>query len=144
MRGAEWGRITGLGSRLLPGGFMRKLSIALVASALLAATAPVMTVTNGSPDGNGHPYVGIALQAAPGGGFFVCSGSFLSPKKFMTASHCFDPTLGALVSAKNAPPFGSSLVSGTVHNNPSWCIGCGSGLQGFDTHDVALITLNAP
>jgi hypothetical protein len=53
-----------------------------------------MTVTNGSPDGNNHPYVGIALQPAPGGGFF-------------------------------------------------WCLGCGSGLQGFDSHDVAVITLNA-
>jgi hypothetical protein len=121
---------------------MRKLAIAAVAAMLLAATVPVLTVTNGSPDGNGHPYVGIALQAAPGGGFFVCSGSFLSPTKFLTASHCFDPSLGALVSPANQPPF--PVVSGTVHNNPNWCLGCGSGLQGFDTHDVAVITLNAP
>src|SRR5262249_49982070 len=113
-------------------------------AALLGATAPVMTVTNGSPDGSGHPYVGIALQAAPGGGFFVCSGSFLSPTKFLTASHCFDPTLGALVSPKNHPPFGGSIVSGTLHNTPSWGMGCGSGLQGFAAPAVAVITLSAP
>jgi len=120
---------------------MRKLTIAAVAAVLLAATAPVMTVTNGSPDGNGHPYVGIGLQAAPGGGFVVCSGSFISPTEFLTAAHCFDPSLPALLSPKNQPPF--PLVAGVVHNNPNWCLGCGSGLQGFDTHDVAVVTLKA-
>jgi hypothetical protein len=120
---------------------MRKMTIAAVAAVLLAATAPVMTVTNGRPDGSGHPYVGIALQAAPGGGFFVCSGSFISPTRFLTAAHCFDPALPALVSPAGQPPF--SVVSGVVHNDPDWCLGCGSGLPGFDTHDVAVIALNA-
>ena len=54
---------------------MRRLTLAAVAAVLLASTAPVMTVTNGRPDGNGHPYVGIGLQPAPGGGFFVCPSS---------------------------------------------------------------------
>jgi hypothetical protein len=121
---------------------MRKLTIAAVAAILVAATSPVMTVTNGRPDGNGHPYVGIALQAAPGGGFFVCSGSFLSPTKFLTAAHCFDEHALALVAPQNQPTF--FVVPGVVHNNPDWCLGCGSGLPGFDTHDVAVITLNVP
>ena len=121
---------------------MRKLTLAAVAAVLLASTAPVMTVTNGRPDGNGHPYVGIALQAAPGGGFFVCSGSFISPTRFLTAAHCFDPSAPALVSPANQPPF--PVVPGVVHNDPNWCIGCGSGLPGFDTHDVAVIVLDAP
>ena len=120
---------------------MRKLTIAAVAAVMLAATAPVMTVTNGRPDGTGHPYVGIALQPAAGGGFFDCSGSFLSPTKFLTAAHCFDPAAPAFVSPQNAPPF--TVVPGTVHNNPDWCFGCGSGLPGADTHDVAVITLAA-
>jgi hypothetical protein len=121
---------------------MRKLTLAAVAAVLLASTAPVMTVTNGRPDGNGHPYVGIALQAAPGGGFFVCSGSFISPTRFLTAAHCFDPSDPALVSPANQPPF--PVVPGVVHNDPNWCFGCGSGLPGADTHDVAVITLSAP
>ena len=121
---------------------MRKLTLAAVAAVLLASTAPVMTVTHGTPDGTRHPYVGIALQPAPGGGFFVCSGSFISPTKFLTAAHCFDPAAPAFVSTANQPPF--PVVSGTVHNDPDWCLGCGSGLQGADTHDVAVITLNAP
>jgi hypothetical protein len=119
---------------------MRKLTVALVAAVLLAATAPVMTVTNGRPDNGGHPYVGIALQPAPGGGFFVCSGSFISPTRFLTAAHCFDPTIQVLVSPADRQPF--PVVTGTVHNNPDWCFGCGSGLAGADTHDVAVIALD--
>lgn len=119
---------------------MRKITIATIAAVLLAATAPVMTITNGRPDGNGHPYVGIALQPAPGGGYFVCSGSFISPTRFLTASHCFDPTVGVLVSPSNQQPLG--VVPGVVHNNPDWCLGCGTGLQGFDTDDVAVVVLD--
>jgi len=121
---------------------MRKVIMVAVAAVLLAATAPVMTVTNGRPDGNAHPYVGIALQPAAGGGFFVCSGSFISPTRFLTAAHCFDPTVGVLVSPSNQQPLG--VVTGVVHNDPSWCIACGNGLQGFDSHDVAVITLDTP
>jgi trypsin len=121
---------------------MRKLTIAFVAAVLLAATAPVMTVTNGRPDNGEHPYVGIALQPAPGGGFFVCSGSFLSPTRFLTAAHCFDPAIQVLVSPAGQPPL--PVVTGTVHNNPDWCFGCGSGLAGADTHDVAVIALDLP
>lgn len=119
----------------------RTLTITIVVAVLLAATAPVMTVTNGTPDGNRHPYAGIALQPAAGGGFFVCSGSFLGPTTFLTAAHCFDPTHAAFVSPDNGPTF--TVVPGIVHNHPDWCLGCGSGLQGFDTHDVAVITLAA-
>jgi len=118
---------------------MRKLLVATVAAVLVAATAPVMTVTNGQPDGNRHPYVGIALQPASGGGFFVCSGSFLSPTRFLTAAHCFDPSAGVYVSPANQQPF--PVVPGVVHNDPDWCLACSNGTQGFDAHDVAVIVL---
>jgi hypothetical protein len=120
---------------------MRKLTLAAIA-AVLIATTPVMTVTNGSPDGNRHPYVGIALQAAAGGGFFVCSGSFLSPTVFLTAAHCFDPSIEVLVSPRNQPPL--PVVVGHAHDDPNWCQACAPGLQGFDTHDVAVVTLDTP
>jgi Trypsin len=119
----------------------------LVIAAFLAAVAPVMTVTNGQPDGNGHPYVGVAIQFIPGTNFIgVCSGSALSATRFLTAAHCFDPSLPVFVSYKSGPPFSlaADFTQGTFHPDPDWCIGCGPGLPGFDTHDVAVIALNAP
>ena len=123
-----------------------RLIASLTIAGFLAAVAPVVTVTNGQPDGNGHPYVGLAIQAAPGGGFFLCSGSALSATVFLTAAHCFDPELPVLVTYKTAPPFSlaADFTVGTFHSHPDWCIGCGPGLPGFDTHDVAVVELDAP
>ena len=43
--------------------------------ALLIAAAPLLAVTNGVPDGNGHPFVGVVIQFIPNTDFItVCSG----------------------------------------------------------------------
>ena len=123
-----------------------KIFAALAVSGFLSAVVPVMTVTNGEPDGNRHPYVGIAIQFIPGTDLAnLCSGSALSATKFLTSAHCFDPALPVLVSYKSGPPFSlADFTAGTFHPHPDWCIGCGPGLPGFDTHDVAVVTLTAP
>lgn len=125
-----------------------KLFAALVAAAVVATASPVLTVTNGQPDGNGHPYVGVAIQPIPSmpGFVSVCSGAALSATRFLTAAHCFDPAAPAFVSYKSGPPFSlaADFTPGTFHPHPDWCIGCGPGLPGFDTRDVAVIALNAP
>jgi hypothetical protein len=128
---------------------MRKtVTAGLFAAALMAAAVPVSTVTNGQPDVNRHPYVGVAIQSIPSmpGFFSICSGSALSSTVFLTAAHCFDPARPALVSFKSGPPFilATDFTPGIVTLDPDWCPGCGPGLAGADFHDVAVIELKAP
>jgi hypothetical protein len=113
----------------------------------LALVAPVLTVTNGQPDGNNHPYVGTVIQFIPNTDLIsICSGAALSPTRFLTAAHCADPSLPVFVSYKNGPPFSiaTDFTQGTFHPNPAWCNPCGNGTPGFDSHDVAVVALNAP
>ena len=125
-----------------------KLIAMLFIFVFLLGTVTVHTVTNGQPDGNGHPYVGVAIQSIPSmpGFVSICSGSALSETRFLTAAHCFDPGRPVFVSYKSGPPFNlaADFTQGTFHPHPDWCIGCGPGLAGFDTHDVAVIELASP
>ena len=129
---------------------MRIKVLAVLAIGFLATALPLHGVTNGQPDGNAHPYVGVVIQFIPGTDFIsVCSGSALSATKFLTAAHCADPALPVFVTYKSEPPFtlggpNSDFTQGTFHPDPEWCLGCGSGTQGFDTHDVAVVILNSP
>jgi Trypsin len=123
----------------------RSIAAGLLTLALLVRTVPVGTIMNGQLDNNRHPYVGLAFQPIPSRPGFVtlCSGSALSSTVFLTAAHCFDPALDVTVVFNSGPPF-TIGSTGTFHPHPDWCLGCGPGLPGFDTHDVAVIELDQP
>ncbi|MFP5326309.1 MAG: S1 family peptidase [Acidimicrobiia bacterium] len=70
---------------------MRKLVafIAAIVTLVALANAPVGAVTDGSLDGEGHPYVGMMVaQGAKGGRLWRCSGTLISERIFLTAGHC--------------------------------------------------------
>src|SRR2546430_13387356 len=75
---------------------MRK-SIAVFALAALAAIAtPVFAITGNWVDDNEHPFVGLVVFYDASGAFiWRCSGSLISPTKFVTAGHCADTAEGA-------------------------------------------------
>src|SRR5215216_7527654 len=125
-----------------------KFIVILFLLVALVVPTSVLAVTNGQPDGNRHPYVGVAIQFIPDmpGFVNVCSGSALSNTIFLTAAHCFDPSLPVYVSYKSGPPFSLAhdFTEGTFYPDPDWCPECAPGLVGFDSHDVAIIVLSEP
>jgi secreted trypsin-like serine protease len=66
----------------------RFATLVLVVMMLLIFAVPAAAVTDGEPDGDGHPYV--VLLAIDVGGEYAgrCSGTLLSPTVLLTAGHC--------------------------------------------------------
>jgi hypothetical protein len=132
---------------------MRKLAAAAIATVLLLGlrAAPASAITNGVPDGDDHPYVGLAVFDTATGPAWRCSGSLLSPTVFLVAGHCTDGALAARVwmdeiVATNAEyPFsGATSYDGVPHTNPDFAIGAGNGLPGFAYRDVGVVVLTEP
>src|SRR3954467_13477374 len=69
---------------------MRKLVAVVVAVCAVVLVAGAGAITNGVPDGNGHPEVGalLAQQAFSDGTWEECTGTLIAPKVFLTAEHC--------------------------------------------------------
>ena len=65
--------------------FFGALVVAL--TTMLALASGGSAITNGQPDGNAHPYVGLMVALDEDGvPQWRCSGSLLSPTVFLTAS----------------------------------------------------------
>jgi hypothetical protein len=77
---------------------MRTLVIActVVFLVLAAAVTPLAAITGNWVTDNEHPFVGLAVFYDVSGTFiWRCSGSLISPTKFLTAGHCADTAEGA-------------------------------------------------
>jgi hypothetical protein len=79
-------------------------TLAVVALAAMAV-APASAITNGSLDGNGHPYVGLmTAHKANGDYLWRCSGTLLNAHVFVTAGHCTEaPAAYAVVFFDSGP-----------------------------------------
>jgi hypothetical protein len=130
----------------------RKLFSLIVAMVLLLVVAiPVGAITNGQPDGNRHPYVGLIVFDVGGSPSHRCSGALLSPTVVLTAGHCTDGTSAARVwfdeivqGNTEYPLSGATSYDGVPYTNPDFCIGCGNGLPGFAIRDVGVVILSEP
>ncbi len=68
---------------------LKRLIVLLSLIVLALSVMPAFAITDGAPDGNGHPYVGLMVaQDADGNPLWRCSGTLLSPTVFLTAGHC--------------------------------------------------------
>jgi len=138
---------------------MRKKMLFAVFSVMVilsVAVSPVGAVTNGQPDGDNHPYVGLLVfDVAPGVPGWRCSGSLIAPNVVLTAGHCTDGAVAARVwfdedvTYDNVPfplyPYGglgSGAIEGTAYTYVDFCTGCGNGLPEFAHGDVGIVVLD--
>jgi hypothetical protein len=141
------------------------LSIVLILTLAIAGTA--LAITNGQPDGDDHPYVGLLVfdVYVPDVGnvpAWRCSGALIAPDVVLTAGHCTDGAAAARVwfderlqdddgtfLVPDYPGGGVVAVEGTPYTNPKYQseenpYGGGNGLPAFAYRDVGVVVLDEP
>jgi V8-like Glu-specific endopeptidase len=133
---------------------IRRLRVAAVlAIGLVGAIgiAPVAAISNGVPDGNGHPNVGALLADFSGDGKVTgdeafCSGSLISPTVFLTAGHCVEFLEPAGIETIYVS-FDSALLDadgpGTLIATTEWAFDPGFYTSFRAAHDIGVVLLPA-
>jgi hypothetical protein len=120
---------------------VNRLKLLTACAAALVLAAPAFAVTGGTLDGQAHPGVGLLLADRGNGPEPDCSGSLVSPTVFVTAGHCTAQLASNRVWVTFDARFvagSSTVLPGTAHTDPQW------GLVKGDTHDLAVVVLDAP
>ena len=139
------------------------LVVAVVLAVVLGSVGIANAITNGQPDGDAHPYVGLLVfdVYVPDVGnvpAWRCSGSLIAPDVVLTAGHCTDGAVAARVwfyedvTYDNVPfplyPYGGpgGAIEGTPYTNPKYRsaenpYGGGNGLPAFSYRDVGVVVL---
>jgi V8-like Glu-specific endopeptidase len=129
---------------------MRHKALVAAAAALLLigiGSAPAQAITDGTPDGNGHPNVGLMVaQTADGDPLWRCSGTLISPTIYITAGHCtsgaehveiwFQSDLEPNPASVGYPLTGQ--VGGTPYTHPQYDD------DAFYLYDLGIVVLDKP
>lgn len=102
----------------------RSTLVALVAVVALSlgAIAPATAITDGTRDGNGHPYVGLMVaQTSAGMPLWRCSGTLMSSTVFLVAGHCTEAPAAHIEIWFAAGPI--PLGTGFPASGPNPCAG---------------------
>lgn len=116
---------------------MKRLTILAVLACSLFGAAPAGAITDGAPDGNGHPNVGglVASTAYSDGTWIYCSGTLISPTVFLTAAHCAEGDR-VRVTFASAYQDGDKVYAGTFHGDPLY------NQSQSDPHDIAVVVFD--
>lgn len=127
---------------------MKRLLTLFATLLTLVLVSPAHAVTDGEPDGDGHPYVGLMVaHDAEGNPLWRCSGTLISPTLYLTAGHCtdspaahveiwFDADVESGI-PDNGYPF-TGDVGGTPHTHPDY------DPEAFFLRDLGVVVLDDP
>ena len=106
--------------------------------AVVAVAAPAAAITNGTPDGEGHPNVGGLVNATQysDGTWLYCSGTLISPTVFLTAAHCAEDGERVRITFDTAYQDGDVVHAGTFEADPAYA------QNQNDPHDIAVVVLD--
>jgi len=125
-------------------------SVLLVLVLLVSTFGIAYAVTDGDPDGEGHPYVGLMVaDDANGNPLWRCSGTLISPTVFLTAGHCteapaaratiwFETDIQSNQVALGYPFGGATSVDGTTFTHPQF------NPAAFYLFDLGVVVLDTP
>jgi hypothetical protein len=134
---------------------------AVVLGLVMGSFGIAYAITNGQPDGDDHPYIGLLVFDVGGGPAWRCSGALIAPYVVLTAGHCTDGADAARIwfdeevsAVWDDPPGeypfgGATSFEGTPHTNPKYRsdenpYGGGNGLPAFSYRDVGVVVLDEP
>ena len=123
--------------------------VALIIVIALSGTA--YAITNGQPDGDAHPYVGMVVTWDGDSDYvYLGTGSLIAPQVVLTAGHMTDDPSIAFVWVSFDPiaswsPMGPDWnVVESWHTHPDYEIGLAPQLKDWISHDVGILILEEP